>query len=84
MDGALRELRAVRYRAHGRRAADRAQGHFQRRKSDVERSPAMAQSGMDRVLHALAAQRNLVIVAAGAGVAFGVISLLLVLLALRR
>src|SRR5262245_53164008 len=66
MDAALRELRAVRYRASGRRAADRAQGHFQRRRSDYE--PPTAQSGTEKVLSALAAQRNLVIIAAGAGV----------------
>ncbi|HVY45077.1 MAG TPA: serine/threonine-protein kinase [Minicystis sp.] len=82
MDAALRELRAVRYRAQGRRAADRAQGQFQRRRSDFDLQ-ANGQSGRDKVLNALAAQRNLVIIAAGAGVAFGVISLLLVLLVLR-
>jgi eukaryotic-like serine/threonine-protein kinase len=79
MDGALREIRAVKFRAHGRRAADRAQGQFQRRRSDYEST----MSGKERVLHALAAQRNLVVVAAGAGVAFGVAALLLVLLILK-
>jgi serine/threonine-protein kinase len=84
MDGALRELRAVRYRAHGRRAADRAQGQFQRRRSDYDNGNGMAATSKDKLFTALAAQRNLVIIAAGGGVAFGVIVLLLVMLALGR
>ena len=39
-ENALRELRAVRYRAMGRRAADRAQGHFRRRAGDYVRDEA--------------------------------------------
>jgi serine/threonine protein kinase len=34
LESALRELRAIRYRAHGRRASDRAQGQFRRRAAD--------------------------------------------------
>src|SRR5262249_33452411 len=68
MDAALRELRAVRFRAQGRRASDRAQGDFKRRKGDADYT---FMAGKSQVLFALSKQRNLVIVAMGAGMALG-------------
>jgi serine/threonine-protein kinase len=87
MEGALREMRAMRFRALGRRNTDRAAGggaEIQRRASDY--------SGRETPLMAPAAakppgtlsQRGLVLVAAGVGVAIGVLALLLVLAVLKR
>jgi eukaryotic-like serine/threonine-protein kinase len=80
MEGAVREMRTVRFRAHGRRASDRAQGQFRRRASDyAPEGAALANQRRGELT-----QRNAVILAASAGVAVGVVALLLVLMVLRH
>jgi eukaryotic-like serine/threonine-protein kinase len=80
MEGAVREMRTVRFRAHGRRASDRAQGQFRRRASDyVPEGTALASQRRGAL-----SQRNAVILAASAGVAVGVVALLIVLMVLRH
>jgi len=88
MEAALREMRAVRFRALGRRSADRTPGgDIQRRATDFgpEQAPAASgpQNGGGQQL-ANISQRNLVLLAAGVGVAIGVLALLLVLALLNR
>jgi eukaryotic-like serine/threonine-protein kinase len=80
MEGAVREMRTVRFRAHGRRASDRAQGQFRRRATDYAPEGAAMVSQRRGAL----SQRNAVILAASAGVAVGVVALLLVLMVLRH
>jgi len=92
MEGALREMRAMRFRALGRRSADRgasggpAEG--QRRASDFggqEAQLMLPQPAAKPLAHSPGlSQRNLVLLAAGVGVAIGVLALLLVLAVLRR
>lgn len=68
LDRALSELKAVRYRAMGRRASDRAQGQFRRRQSDFEPDPVA--SNPTPVDHGPPPQR--LIIAAALGAIFGV------------
>jgi len=83
MEGALREMRAMRFRALGRRAADHnpAQpGEMQRRASDFSggrEAPLMAQP--DPGKGTSLSQRNLVLLATGIGVAIGMLVLALVM-----
>ena len=90
MEGALREMRAMRFRALGRRTADRTSGgpaEGQRRASDFgagREAPMMMPAPSGKQLAANISQRNLVFLAAGVGVAIGVLALLLVLAVLRR
>ncbi|MEJ7730083.1 MAG: serine/threonine-protein kinase [Polyangiaceae bacterium] len=79
LEAALREMKAVRYRQAGRRASDRAQG-FRRRAGDLAPPeanvlPVPAQEGKPQAARA-------VLVAAGIGLAVGVLAILL-LLAIR-
>jgi eukaryotic-like serine/threonine-protein kinase len=73
MDSVLREMRAIRYRSEGRRAADRAQqqGGFKRRASDFGAG-------------ALAADRRTpLLIAAAVGLAIGVVTVVLLMIVLR-
>jgi serine/threonine-protein kinase len=85
MEGALREMRAVRFRALGRRSVDRGSGpstgEIPRRATDFGgRDPALAAQTRPGTL----SQRNLMLLAAGIGVAIGALALLLVLAVLGR
>ena len=85
MEGALREMRAVRFRALGRRSVDRSSGpsgaEIPRRATDHGgRDPALAAYTRPGTL----SQRNLMLLAAGIGVAIGALALLLVLAVLGR
>ncbi len=79
MDGALREMRAMKYRALGRRSTDRS-GESQQRAGDIvpqqQQLPESKLQGMS--------QRTTVLLAAAIGAAIGVLALSLVLLAIRR
>jgi serine/threonine-protein kinase len=84
MEAALREMRAVRFRALGRRSADRGGGEMQRRSTDytdgqvtTPNQPAQKQPS------SAISQRNLVLLAAGVGVAIGALALGLVMAILR-
>jgi serine/threonine-protein kinase len=83
MEGALREMRAMRFRALGRRAADHNPGpggEPQRRASDFggRETPLMAPPATPGKGNALS-QRNLVLLATGIGVAIGMLILALVM-----
>ena len=90
MEGALREMRAMRFRALGRRTADRSRGgpaEGQRRASDYgagREAPMMVPQPGSKQITTNISQRNLVLLAAGVGVAIGVLALLLVLAVLKR
>jgi serine/threonine-protein kinase len=88
MEAALREMRAQRFRALGRRATDRSGqgGDIQRRAGDYgpEPAPLAGPQNHPRAPLASISQRNLVLLAAGVGVAIGVLALLLVLAVLGR
>ncbi len=78
MEAALRELRAIRYRALGRRAADHSpDGVIQQRASDLEGKDGKPKTGSLSL-------RSVAIIAASAGIAFGVLMLLLVMMAMRK
>lgn len=79
LEAALRELKAVRYRQQGRRASDRAQG-FRRRASDL--APPEANVLPTPPQDAKPQAARAVLVAAGIGLAVGVLAIL-VLLAFR-
>jgi serine/threonine-protein kinase len=72
MEAVLREMRAIRYRAEGRRAADRVQGGFKRRASDFASGATMA---TDR--------KGPLLIAAAIGLAIGVVTVVLVMLAIH-
>ncbi|MFO0761201.1 MAG: serine/threonine-protein kinase [Byssovorax sp.] len=79
MDGALREMKAMRYRSLGRRAADRGPGPIQQRASDFAPEPASTPNGQpSRSL----STRGVALIAAGAGFALGMLLLLVVVLML--
>ena len=87
MEAALREMRAQRFRALGRRATDRGPGgEIQRRASDYSPEGGPQITGPQNNNQPLSniSQRNLVLLAAGVGVAIGVLALLLVLAVLNR
>jgi eukaryotic-like serine/threonine-protein kinase len=91
MEGTLREMRAVRFRALGRRSVDRnspgGSAEIQRRSTDGgghgggHEQPMMAQY---QNRPGTLSQRNLMLLAAGIGVAIGALALLLVLAVLNR
>ena len=72
LESVLRETRAIRYRAEGRRAADRGQGGFKRRASDFAGGAAMT---TDR--------KGPLLIAAAIGLAIGVVTVVLVMIAIR-
>ena len=79
MDGALREMKAMRFRSLGRRAADRTPGAMQQRSTDFAPDSANGQGdGKSRAL----STRSVALVAAGAGFALGMLLLLVVVLVL--
>jgi hypothetical protein len=83
MEGALREMRAMRFRALGRRNTDRgsAGAHdLQQRATDLE---GAGTSLKRRPSTGWLSQRNLLLVAAGVGAAIGALALLLILIILR-
>jgi serine/threonine-protein kinase len=85
MEGSLREMRAVRFRALGRRSVDRhaGPGEVPRRATDLGgRDPALA--ALDPAKPGALSQRNLMLLAAGIGVAIGALALLLVLAVLNH
>jgi serine/threonine-protein kinase len=84
MEAALREMRAVRFRALGRRAADRGGGEMQRRATDFAENTVAAPipAGQKQPSSSIS-QRNLVLLAAGVGVAIGALALGLVMAILR-
>jgi len=88
MEGALREMRAVRFRALGRRSVDRnamqvgpdGGAEVNRRATDYGgRDPGLPAPARPGTL----SQRNLMLLAAGIGVAIGALALLLVLAILK-
>jgi serine/threonine-protein kinase len=84
MEAALREMRAVRFRALGRRAADRGTGEVQRRASDLANPDLQITTPNHQPSkQADLSQRNLVLLAAGVGVAIGALALLLVMTILK-
>jgi len=80
MEAALRELRAVRYRGMGRRAEDRPTEDTMAQRPTL----AMASGAKGRGKSRAMSRRSVAIIAASGGVAFGVLLLLLVMLAMRR
>jgi serine/threonine-protein kinase len=82
MEGALREMRAQRFRALGRRAADGRvgpDGEPPRRATDFPAQPLAPEPKPGTL-----SQRNLVLLSAVVGVAIGALALLLVLAVLKR
>jgi serine/threonine-protein kinase len=88
MEGALREMRAVRFRALGRRSADRngvgPTGEIQRRATDFGAPDPATPKPIEKSQPGTLSQRNLVLLAAGIGVAIGALALLLVLAVLSK
>jgi serine/threonine-protein kinase len=92
MEGALREARAVRFRALGRRSVDRNTpgangGEIPRRASDFEGGGGdapLVTTPPQQIGPLKLTQRNLMLLAAGIGVAIGALTLLLVLAVLNR
>jgi eukaryotic-like serine/threonine-protein kinase len=78
MDAALREIRAVRFRAQGRRASDRAQGQFRRRSSDYQ--PA---AGTQLAPGGDLPRKRVLLIAAGIGVAVGLVAVMIGMFVLR-
>ncbi len=72
LEAVLRETRAIRYRAEGRRAADRSPGGFKRRATDFASGATMA---TDR--------KAPLFIAAAIGLAIGVVAVVLVMIAIR-
>jgi eukaryotic-like serine/threonine-protein kinase len=83
MDGAMREMKAVRFRSLGRRTTDRSVGETQRRASDLAAPDEVGTIARGKTSGALSL-RSVVLIAAGAGVALGVVMLLLVMAVLGR
>jgi len=79
MDGAMREMKAVRFRALGRRTTDRGVGETQRRASDTAPIDEIGTTARGRTTSRALSLRSVVLIAAGAGVALGVVMLLLVM-----
>jgi eukaryotic-like serine/threonine-protein kinase len=90
MEGALREMRAVRFRALGRRTVDRNTpgangGDIPRRAEDYPPGQGpLANVAPPPIVHTKMSQRNLVLLAAAIGVAVGALTLLLVLMVINR
>jgi serine/threonine protein kinase len=88
MEGTLREMRAVRFRALGRRSVDRnspgGSAEIQRRASDGGGREPAAMMAQYQNRPGTLSQRNLMLLAAGIGVAIGALALLLVLAVLNR
>src|SRR5262249_4287313 len=85
MEGALREMRAMRFRALGRRSVDRSVGpggEIQRRATDFNSGDALTRAAGTR--SGTLSQRNLVLLSAVIGIAIGALALLLVLAVLKR
>ena len=79
MDGALREMKAMRFRALGRRATDRTPGgEIQRRASDRDGAGAETSLAVKKA-PPQPSLRSVAIIAAGAGIAIGVLMVLLVM-----
>jgi serine/threonine-protein kinase len=78
MDGAMREMKAVRFRSLGRRTTDRSVGETQRRASDLA-IDEVGTIARGKVPSKALSLRSVVLIAAGAGVALGVVMLLLVM-----
>jgi len=78
MDGALREMKAMRFRALGRRATDRTPGEIQRRASDFEGGPGQTTLKVSKEKPSPSI-RSVALIAAGAGIAIGVLMVLLVM-----
>jgi serine/threonine-protein kinase len=87
MEGALREMRAVRFRALGRRSVDRNAaggngGEIPRRSTDYDGDAPLSTPSQAHVSRI--SQRNLMLLAAAIGVAVGALTLLLVMAVLNR
>ncbi len=83
MDGAMREIKAIRFRALGRRTTDRGVGETQRRASDLAPPEATGAAAGGKTSGTLSL-RSVVLIAAAAGVALGVVMLLLVMAVLGK
>jgi serine/threonine-protein kinase len=83
MDGAMREMKAVRFRSLGRRTTDRGIGETQRRASDLA-PPVEAEATTRGKSTGTLSLRSVVLIAAAAGVALGVVMLLLVMAVLGK
>jgi serine/threonine-protein kinase len=84
MEGALREMRAMRFRALGRRNTDRGSAgphDSQQRVTDLD---GASTSPKPLTRASWPSQRNLLLAAAGVGAAIGALALLLILIILRR
>ncbi len=79
MDGAMREMKAVRFRSLGRRTTDRGVGETQRRASDLAPVDEIGTTARGKTTSRALSLRSVVLIAAGAGVALGVVMLLLVM-----
>jgi serine/threonine-protein kinase len=77
LEVALRELKALRFRNEGRRAADRAQGQFRRRASDFAPPPPQHMLAMTQ-------RKLLMIVAAGVGLALGLVAIAIFIVTARH
>jgi serine/threonine protein kinase len=84
MDGAMREMKAVRFRSLGRRTTDRGTGETQRRASDLAAPEEAGTVVRAKPATGSLSIRSVVLIAAGAGVALGVIMLLLVMAVMGR
>jgi serine/threonine-protein kinase len=89
MEGALREMRAVRFRALGRRSVDRNAagangGDIPRRAGDYEDGEAPHSTATQVQTPQRISQRNLMLLAAAVGVAVGALTLLLVMAVLNH
>jgi eukaryotic-like serine/threonine-protein kinase len=73
LEAALREIRAVKYRAMGRRASDRAAGQFRRRSSDFAPAPGTLLPSVSPEA-APRPKKSIYLLAAAIGVAIGLVA----------
>jgi eukaryotic-like serine/threonine-protein kinase len=77
MEVALRDLKAIRYRAAGRRASDRVQGSFRRRAGDFSPAPGTQLGRTDLP------KKRVMLVAAGIGVLVGLVAVVIGMVVMR-
>ena len=87
MESVLRELRAVRFRAAGRRASDRVQGGFRRRASDFQPPPETTLTPAATATPALPRRlprKRVMFLAAVIGVFIGLVAVVVGMVLMRR
>jgi eukaryotic-like serine/threonine-protein kinase len=84
MEGVLRELRAVRFRAAGRRASDRVQGGFRRRASDFQPPAETTLTPAATQLPSKLPRKRVMFLAAVIGVLVGLVAVVVGMVLMRR